>query len=76
LTTIFFDVAKFPMLMQTLIPKCQFENNLSPHHCVKISQQNFHMVLMKLIKKNALILHNCLLNHQFAPHLVHALSEQ
>jgi hypothetical protein len=34
------------ILMQTLIPNCQFENILSPQFCIKISKQNCHVVLL------------------------------
>ena len=55
LLTRLFDVAKFTILtpssllsMYTLIPNCRSENILPPQFCIKLTKQNFHMVLMKM----------------------------
>jgi len=42
------------ILTETLTPQLPVENILSPQFCIKISSQNFHMVLRKMIE-NVLI---------------------
>ena len=60
--------------MQSLYPSCHFENILSAQFYIKASSQNFYV---ENDQKCALISYKqCLLNHHFSPHLVHAHSKQ